>query len=76
MDPRTLIGEWEEMASNHGGELKGHTVEVRVLDDAEAKHPPRRSWWEFRDAVSQIVGDRTTPGEHVFTAKDFYESQD
>jgi len=75
VEPRTLIGDWDEIAANHGGELKGHTVEVRVLDDG-GPNQPTETWWEFRAEVGRITGQRTIPRGHVFTAEDIYESKD
>jgi hypothetical protein len=36
-----ILGQWEEVSRRHSSELKGHRVEIRVLDQTARSSPPR-----------------------------------
>lgn len=78
MNSRIFEGVWEDVARDHAQALKGHRVEIRVLDGREAGTPQtfEESWSEFESRVAAISRGRRIPGGRMYTAVDFFESRD
>jgi hypothetical protein len=77
MEQRILRGDWEEVSSRHGDYLKGHEVEIRIVDGIA--NPDRSAdveWQRFLERVGRLTQGKSLPPGKVFRAEDFYESSD
>jgi hypothetical protein len=73
MEPNSFEGVWEDVAKRYADALKGHRVEVRVLDSQ--KSTDKCSTWDrFESRIRKISSGWRIPGGRVYSAEDFYES--
>jgi hypothetical protein len=66
-------GVWDDLAKTHADALKGHRVEIRVLDEPQS---PKTSWKEFETSIRKISAGWRIPGGRFYSAQDFYESNE
>lgn len=76
MEPRIIEGVWEDVAAKHASALKGHRVEIRVLAKEDKGRSQLEKWHHFIAEVGKITKGKRIPNGRIYTAEDFYESQD
>jgi hypothetical protein len=67
-----IEGLWEDVSAKHSGELQGHLVEIRVMDEKEPA-APKESLRAFEARIRQLTGGIRLPEGKVYTAEDIYE---
>lgn len=75
MQPQIILGIWEEVATEHAKSLKGHRVEIRVLDGGSAPQSPDVEAFKasmFR--IAEITKDAAPLSPEPLRAEEFYES--
>jgi hypothetical protein len=69
-------GVWEDLSAKQANFLKGHRVEIRLLDGTEGTPEQTRNevWADFEARIGEITKGWTFPNEQLLTAAAFYES--
>ncbi len=75
MHSNRFEGIWEDLTQRHSQALRGHRVEIRVLDGA-SETETTETWAVFEANVAAISRGWRIPGGRMYTAGDFYESRD
>ena len=76
MEPRIIEGDWDDVSVKHAKDLRGHRVEIRVLEAGEKGRSRSESFAAFEARVGKITRGWRIPGGRLYTAEDFYESRD
>jgi hypothetical protein len=75
MDERLIEGTWEEVSERHGSELKGHRVQVRVIDRNRASNFDESAWNAARELVQKLMAGKPRIMK-LLKAEDIYEGDD
>ncbi len=66
---QVILGDWDEVWRQHAAELRGHRVEIRVLDDGPSAKTPKMIYEGMFPQLAEIT-------DADFAAAEWHSSRD